>query len=171
MPSRTIIAALAGSIAVLSTSALANDDENRLYNPGFEEQHPVFPDLPLGWQDFNMEANDYVDIGDPDAQVRSGNRSIRLTPAAGAADRFKGITTNVFRPDGSDLFDPDYEYLGGDITISGYYLVPEGETLSDTVVGVKLEFRREPPWGAETPTVELRELDLKQLRALGYAIE
>ena len=36
-------------------------------------------------------------------------------------------------------------YLGGDVTVSGYYLVPEGEVLQDTLVGVKLEFRREPP--------------------------
>lgn len=167
MPSRTIIAALAGSIALLSTNALANDDENRLYNPGFEEQHPVFPDLPLGWQDFNLEGSDYVDIGDPDAQVRSGNRSIRLTPAAGAADRFKGLTTNVFRPDGSDLFDPDYEYLGGDITISGYYLVPDGETLSDTVVGVKLEFRREPPNFSIWSSFEFNLLDTPGMEETG----
>ena len=27
-----------------------------------------------------------------------------------------------------------------------------------------------PPWGSETPTVELDEMELNQLRALGYAL-
>ncbi|NJL08778.1 MAG: hypothetical protein HC900_11370, partial [Methylacidiphilales bacterium] len=48
----------------------------------------------------------------------------RLLPATGDASRFRGFTTNIFLPDGSDLFDPDYVYLGGDVTVSGYYLVP-----------------------------------------------
>ena len=30
---------------------------------------------------------------------------------------------------------------------------------------------REPPWGSETPTIELDELQLEQLRALGYGVE
>ena len=140
------------ALLTLTGSAMANDDANLLYNPGFEEQNPVFTDLPLGWNGFNLSGSDYVDINDPGAFVRTGNRSFRLRPADSEATRFQGLTTNVFRPDGSDLFDPDYEYLGGDVTISGYYLVPEGEVIMDTVVGVKLEFRREPPnfsiWGA-----------------------
>ena len=28
-----------------------------------------------------------------------------------------------------------------------------------------------PPWGSETPTVELDDMQLNQLRALGYAID
>lgn len=140
---RTVAASL-GMLAVLAPSALANDAANLLYNPGFEEADPFFP-APVGWDGINMSSADYVDIGDPGAFVRTGNRSLRMTPATGGADRFKGWTTNIFRPDGSDLFDPDYVYLGGDVTVSGYYLVPEGEMIQDTVVGVKLEFRREPP--------------------------
>ncbi len=133
------------AMLTLSGTAMGNDAENRIYNPGFEEVNPVFPELPQGWNAFNLSASDYVDINDPGAYVHSGNRSIRMRPASSESTRFQGLTTNVFRPDGSGLYDPSYTYLGGDVTVSGYYLVPEGETLMDTVVGVKLEFRREPP--------------------------
>jgi|TARA_R110000782_G_scaffold30348_11_gene75607 uncharacterized protein (DUF433 family) len=134
-----------GALALCGAGVQAGDDCVLLTNPGFEDVNPGFPDLPIGWNGINMTSDDYVDINDPGAEVRSGQKSIRLTPAAGDADRFKGWTTNLFRPDGSDLYDPDYEYLGGDVTVSGYYLVPEGQVLQDTIVGVKLEFRREPP--------------------------
>ena len=141
--SRAAVTSL-GVLTVVGGPTVANDDANLLYNPGFEEPNPVFPG-PLGWSGINMDSDDYVDIGDPGAFVRTGNRSLRMTPATGEGDRFKGWTTNVFRPDGSDLFDPDYVYLGGDVAVSGYYLVPDGEEIQDTIVGVKLEFRREPP--------------------------
>ena len=140
------------AIICMSGAAFANDDANLLTNAGFEDPNPANSALPIGWNAFNMSASDYVDINDADAQVRSGKRSIRLRPATGESSRFQGITTNIFRPDGSDLYDPDFTYLGGDVTVSGYYLVPEGEVIMDTIVGVKLEFRREPPnfsiWGA-----------------------
>lgn len=141
-----------GIIALLAGTALANDGTDLLTNPGFEDQNPVFPSMPIGWNGFNVNSGDYADVNDPGAFVRTGERSIRLRPATGESSRFQGWSTNLFRPDGSDLYDPDYTYLGGDVTVSGYYLVPEGQTLSDTIVGVKLEFRREPPnfsiWGA-----------------------
>jgi len=134
-----------GACALLSAAAMGNDGADLLTNPGFEDPNPGMPNLPLGWNGFNVSADDYVDANDPDGFVRTGDRSIRLRPATGESSRFQGWTTNIFRPDGSDLFDPDYTYLGGDVTVSGYYLVPEGETIQDTIVGVKLEFRREPP--------------------------
>ena len=160
MSKHTLLASCVASLTLLCTNANANDDENRLFNPGFETQHPAFPDLPLGWQDFNLDSDDYVDIGDMGAQVRSGNRSIRMTASTGSPDRFKGLTTNVFLPDGSDLYDPDYTYLGGDYVVSGYYLVPAGEMLDDTVVGVKLEFRREPPNFSVYTSFEFNLLDI-----------
>lgn len=140
----SIVPVLAALIAAQAT-ALAGGDANRLFNPGFEEPDPDFPSLPLGWNGINFDADGYVDINDPGAFVRTGDKAIRLTPATGDADRFKALTTNIFRPDGSDLFDPDFVYLGGDLVVSGYYLVPEGEVIQDTIVGVKLELRREPP--------------------------
>ncbi len=145
---RKLHAVLAAGIAVpmvVSSNAVANDETDLLTNPGFETSNPAFPSLPLGWTGFNVESDDYVDINDPGAFVRTGNKSIRLEPSSGTSDRFKGWSTNLFRPDGSDLYDPDYVYLGGDVTVSGYYLVPSGEVIQDTIVGVKLEFRREPP--------------------------
>lgn len=120
--------------------AAAEGDENRIFNPGFEETNPA--NLPLGWNGINVGSAQYVGLGE---FVHSGERAIKIPPSATAATRFQAWTTNLFLPDGSDLYDPDYEYLGGDVTVTGYYLVPEGETLMDTIVGVKLEFRREPP--------------------------
>lgn len=140
------------AMMLMSAAATANDDANLLTNPSFEDPNPASPNMPIGWNGFNVNSGDYVDANDPDAFVRTGDRALRLRPATGDSTRFQGWSTNIFRPDGSDLYDPDYTYLGGDVTVSGYYLVPEGEELSDTIVGVKLEFRREPPnfsiWGA-----------------------
>lgn len=144
-PLNYTLASAVGGLLLLNASALGNDEANLLSNPSFEDQNPAFPSLPIGWNAFNLDSNDYVDVNDPGAEVRTGDRSIRLKPATNDGNRFRGLTTNLFRPDGSDLFDPDYTYLGGDVTISGYYLVPEGEVIQDTIVGVKLEFRREPP--------------------------
>ena len=137
-----LVSALAAGLA-LATASVAVADGNLIFNPGFEEVGPA--NTPLGWSGFNTGAGDYVDANDPDANVRTGTKSIRLRPATNDTTRFQGWTTNIFRPDGSDLFDPDYEYLGGDVTVSGYYLVPEGETLANDLVALKLEFRREPP--------------------------
>jgi hypothetical protein len=149
---RKIVLPALSACVLFAPSAMGNDGSDLLSNPGFEDPNPAMPNLPIGWNGFNVSAADYVDINDPGAEVRSGSRSIRLRPATDDSTRFQGWTTNIFRPDGSDLFDPDYEYLGGDVEVSGYYLVPEGEVIQDTIVGVKLEFRREPPnfsiWGA-----------------------
>lgn len=137
---RTVSAIIAG---LAMTTAATADDGNLIFNPGFEDEG--FGNEPLGWAGFNTSSDDYVDANDPDANVRTGTKAIRLRPATNDTTRFQGWTTNIFRPDGSDLFDPDYEYLGGDVTVSGYYLVPEGETLANDLVALKLEFRREPP--------------------------
>lgn len=135
---------IAGLIAV-TTQASANEGENLLFNPGFEIANPAIPSLPQGWGGINVGAPEWVDINDPGAHVRSGSKAIRLDPASGPGDAFQGWTTNIFLPDGSDLYDPDYEYLGGDVHIKGWYLVPEGQELANDITGIKLEFRREPP--------------------------
>ncbi|MBZ0171803.1 MAG: hypothetical protein K8E66_05440 [Phycisphaerales bacterium] len=139
------ITGIAGLVAVAAGSANAVDGTNLIYNAGFEEVGVANPDLPQGWRSFNMSPSDYVDIGDPGAHVRTGRKSMRLRPSIGPSSLFQGFDTNVFLPDGSDLYDPDYEYLGGDVHVSGWYLVPEGETLANDLVALKLEFRREPP--------------------------
>jgi len=125
-------------VCALVGSAMGEGDSNRITNPGFEEANPG--GLPLGWNGINLGASNWVtDV------VRTGSRAIQIPPSTNAGTRFQGWTTNIFLPDGSDLYDPDYTYLGGDVHVTGYYLVPEGQTLQDTVVGMKLEFRREPP--------------------------
>lgn len=135
------VACAAGLVA--ATAGLSTAGSNGIYNPGFEEEGSS--SLPQGWRGFNLSPSDYVDINDAGAEVRTGNKSMRLRPSMTESTRFQGFDTNVFRPDGSDLYDPDYTYLGGDVHVSGYYLVPEGETLANDVVALKLEFRREPP--------------------------
>lgn len=125
-------------------SAGAGGDE-LLFNGGFEEPNPDFPSMPFGWSGINVGASEWVDVNDPGAFVRTGSRAIRLDPATGPGDRFQAWTTNLFTPAGDDLFDPNIVYLGGDVHVSGYYFVPEGDVLQDTIVGMKLEFRREPP--------------------------
>jgi hypothetical protein len=143
MKTRTpIISALIAGLALAAAPATAADG-NLITNPGFED--PGVGGAPLGWSGFNTSSSDYVDANDIDAQVRTGDKSIRLRPATNDATRFQGWTTNIFLPNGSDLYDPDYTYLGGDVHVSGYYLVPEGETLANDLVALKLEFRREPP--------------------------
>ncbi|MFI4898819.1 MAG: GC-type dockerin domain-anchored protein [Phycisphaerales bacterium JB059] len=132
------------ALGALCATGVANDDANLLTNPGFEDAG--LAGLPLGFQGINMDGSNWVDSSDPDGFVRSGSKSIKIEPAEGPGQAFQALTTNLFLPDGSDLYDPDYEYLGGDVHIIGYYLVPEGQTLAnDAIVGVKLEFRREPP--------------------------
>ncbi len=145
MRTRARSIALTGAVlGALAGQCLANDDTNLITNPGFEEAG--LSGLPLGWQGVNVDSGDWVDSSDPDGFVRTGSKSIKIGPASGAGEAFQGLTTNFFLPDGSDLYDPDYEYLGGDVHIIGYYLVPEGEALAnDAIVGIKLEFRREPP--------------------------
>ncbi len=142
----TRIAVAAATAAALGAPASANDDANLLLNPGFETENPDNTALALGWDGINVGAAGYIDINDPGAEVRTGSKSLMLPPAAGGGDNFRGWTTNFFLPDGSDLYDPDYVYLGGDVHIIGYYLIPEGETISgEDRNGIKLEFRREPP--------------------------
>jgi len=134
-----------GLAAMLAAPAAA-DDGNLIFNAGFEEVGMSDPSLPQGWRGFSLNSSDYVDINDPGAHVRTGSKSMRLRPSESVSSNFRGFDTNVFLPDGSDLYDPDYVYLGGDVQISGWYLVPEGETdANDAIVGIKLEFRREPP--------------------------
>ncbi len=138
-----IVVSMLGILGMVSAAAHAEPE--LLTNGGFEDANPGFPTIPLGWGGINVGADEWVDINDPGAFVHGGAKAIRLDPAAGESERFQAWTTNIFRPDGSDLYDPDYAYLGGDVTVSGFYLVPDGEVIQDTIVGVKLEFRREPP--------------------------
>lgn len=138
---RSVVAAL-GLAAVVG---LAQAGDNRIYNPSFEEENLAFGDRPEGWNPISAPAPQWVDASDPGAHVRTGSKAIMLPPSTNPGNRFMGWTTNVFLPDGSDLYDPDYTYLGGTVKVSGYYLVPAGQALANDTAGIKLEFRREPP--------------------------
>lgn len=135
---KSVVAAL-GLAAVVG---LAQAGDNRIYNPGFEEENPGLPGVPLGWGAISAPAPEWVGV----PFVHTGEHAIKLPASTSPSNRFLGWTTNLFLPDGSDLYDPDYTWLGGTVTVSGYFMIPEGEELAnDSIVGIKLEFRREPP--------------------------
>jgi len=138
----TMVGALC--LSVLAGGVLADAPNNTLTNPSFENADPFFPSDPEGWGTFNVGApgwnTDYA---------RTGVRSIALAPSTNGA--FTGWTTNLFDENG-DLYDPPYVYQGGDLLVSGWYLIPDEAPLAPggeggplDLVTIKLEFRRVPP--------------------------
>jgi len=137
-------AAALACLAMLSGAATADEPNNILTNGSFETPDTLFPFVPLGWTDIPLDAAIWAD-----GIARTGTRSIGLdVPVVGS---FLGWTTNIADPNTGDLYDPAYEYGGGDLHVSGYYMTPIGEGLgpvgqpADDIVGIKLEFRRVPP--------------------------
>jgi len=137
-------AATLACIALLSGAAIADGPSNTVTNGSFETPDTLFPFVPLGWTDIPLDNGIWAD-----GIARTGTRSIGLgLPGAGT---FIGWTTNIADNDTGELFDPPYEYGGGDLHVTGYYMTPVGEGLGPVgqppldIVGIKLEFRRVPP--------------------------
>ncbi len=139
------VSSVVAALGLAAVVGLAQAGDNRIYNPSFEEESLGFPGTPQGWNAISSPAPQWVDANDVGSFARTGDKAIMLPPSTNPGNRFMGWSTNTFLPDGSDLYDPDYTYLGGTVTVSGYYLVPAGQTLANDTVGIKLEFRREPP--------------------------
>jgi hypothetical protein len=145
---------LFGTVAVVAGLAFAGTAvaQNSLTNPGFEDPDPVFSSDPEGWNPITGGgfALEWTDIGDPGAQVRTGNKSIKLGAPDFSSGAFIGWSTNIF-DQGGMLYDPPYVYQGGDLYVSGYYNIPTGSELGpiggspNDLVGIKLELRRVPP--------------------------
>ena len=141
---RTRSAAALACLALAAAAGLADEPQNTLTNPSFENADPDFPSEPEGWAS--------IAVGGPGWNsdfARTGVMSLALGPASTGS--FTGWTTNLFDPNG-DLYDPPYEFRGGDLYVSGWYFIPEGDELAPggvgaplDVVSIKLEFRRVPP--------------------------
>lgn len=138
----TMVGALC--LSMLAGGALAQCPNNTVTNPSFENADPFFPSDPEGWGTYNVGSpgwnSDYA---------HSGVMSIAMGPST--VPPFTGWTTNIFDGNG-DLYDPPFVYQGGDLHVSGYYLIPDGSELAPggagaplDLVTIKLEFRRVPP--------------------------
>ncbi|MEM1331526.1 MAG: GC-type dockerin domain-anchored protein [Planctomycetota bacterium] len=141
---RTAITLAAAGLLIPASFAAGNDAENRLTNPSFEDADPFLPFLPDGWGDIPQDVPVWSD-----EFARTGVRSLEIP--APTFTSFIGWTTNIF-DSGGNLFDPLYEYEGGDYVVSGYYMIPGDDPLAPStetapydIVGVKVELRRVPP--------------------------
>lgn len=137
------------TLAALATPALA---QNLIFNPSFEQ--PGGTSGALGWNSFNSARLRTVGDGlTPAVTPRTGNACIELV-GNGATD-FSAFTTDVFDAVNADWYNPDLAVPSGDVTVSGWYMIPADRPLTDAA-GIKLEFRRENSsvWQAfETRTI------------------
>ncbi|GJM18498.1 MAG: hypothetical protein DHS20C14_07110 [Phycisphaeraceae bacterium] len=146
-------------LCVAAGGVLADAPDNTLTNPSFENADPFFPSEPEGWTGFNISSPGWnTDF------ARTGTRSLALGPASTGA--FTGWSTNLFDPNG-DLYDPPYEFRGGDLYVSGWYLIPDEDPLAPggfgaplDLVTIKLEFRRVPPNFSIYQSFELPAIDV-----------
>ncbi|MEQ8771124.1 MAG: hypothetical protein RIB60_11520 [Phycisphaerales bacterium] len=157
-------ALLAGVACLAASAGLAAADgvDNTVTNPSFENADPFFPSEPEGWIG--------IEVGSPGWNsnfARTGTMSLALGPAA--SGQFTGWTTNLpdpFDPDG-DTYDPRYEFRGGDLFVSGWYLIPDEDPLAPggvgaptDLVGMKVEFRREHPNNSIYQAFDLAQIDV-----------
>ncbi|MEM9166806.1 MAG: dockerin type I domain-containing protein [Planctomycetota bacterium] len=132
---RGLITAMA---ALTMGSAAAQCLDNRVDNPSFEEIDPADSSLPRGWGIFNTALLRTATDGITPFFARTGNNSIEFPSGAD----FSGVTTDVLNQSTLEFNNPEYEYLGGDVTVSGWYLIPADQPLDGADSGIKLEFRR-----------------------------
>lgn len=135
-------------LAALATPTLG---QNLIYNPSFEELNVLGP---VGWRAFNSARYRTTTDGlTPAVTPRTGDVCIELV-GDGSTD-FSAFTTDVFDPIEADFYNPDLEVPSGDVTVTGWYMIPADRPLTDAA-GIKLEFRRENSsiWQAiETRTI------------------
>jgi hypothetical protein len=116
-----------------------------LTNPGFETQDAFNSAQPLGWHNLS---NPQQALYNKTGPARTGNRSVSLAPVpevGGSAGGFRGWTTdsvNFFDPNFA-FYDPFFDFAGGDVTVTGYYMVPAAEPLTSLLenVGIKLNVK------------------------------
>jgi hypothetical protein len=126
---------------LLAAQAHAQCAGNLLTNPSFEMEEPDDPFSPMGWKDIPFTALEWA-FG----TARTGDFSIGIGSSYPGA--FGGWSTDKFDSNGF-LYNPAYVHQGGDLTVSGYFMIPTGQELAPggtgaplDVVGVKLELRR-----------------------------
>ena len=133
---RAFLAMLA---AAACTQASAQCPDNRVDNPSFEEIDPANSSLPRGWGLFNTARLRTSSDGILPFFARTGDNSIEFP----SGTDFSGVTTDVLNPQTHEFNNPLYEWQGGDVTVSGWYLIPASDPLVGAASGIKLEFRRE----------------------------
>jgi hypothetical protein len=144
---RSIRFAAAGSVGLFAVTA-AMAQTPMVFNPSFEEADPGNPSYPRGWAHFNTAVWRGVGdglvpalspVGTPNALTpHTGDHTVELP----SGTDFSGFSTNAFNPDTLEYYDPSYIYLGGPVTVSGWYMIPADQPLTGANAGLKLEFRR-----------------------------
>lgn len=138
------------AVCIVALAALAgatHAQEDMLFNGGFELLDD-FTGEPEGWALFNTAR--FVESGDPGALIRSGERSLELP----SGTDFSGATTNILNDDTLEFYDPEYEWRGGPVRLSGWYAIPADQSLEGATSGLKLEFRRDD-WSIYFPIEDL----------------
>ncbi|MEL6797909.1 MAG: hypothetical protein AAFO89_13950, partial [Planctomycetota bacterium] len=109
-----------------------------LLNNSFEDAAPGNSLVPDQWGSFNTARLRDVSDGIMPFFARTGDGSIEFP----SGTDFSGVTTNILNPSTLTFNDPSYVYLGGDVTVTGWYLIPADMPLDGANSGIKLEFRR-----------------------------
>ncbi|MEM8757654.1 MAG: GC-type dockerin domain-anchored protein [Planctomycetota bacterium] len=130
---------ITAALCVATGVAGAQCPDNRVDNPSFEDIDPANSSLPRGWGGFNTARLRTASDGILPFFARTGDNSIEFP----SGSDFSGFTTDVLNPQTLQFNNPAYEYLGGDVTVSGWYLIPAADPLDGAESGIKLEFRRE----------------------------
>ena len=130
--------ALTGLACSLSGLAQAQCSNPELLNSSFEVASPGSSTTPDGWGSFNTARLRNVSDGIMPFFARTGDGSVEFP----SGTDFSGVTTNVLNPSTLTFNDPSYVYLGGDVTVTGWYLIPADMPLDGANSGIKLEFRR-----------------------------
>ncbi|MEL7482759.1 MAG: GC-type dockerin domain-anchored protein [Planctomycetota bacterium] len=134
--SRVALATVACSVSGITHAQCSNPE---LLNSSFEVASPGSSTTPDQWGVFNTARLRNVSDGIMPFFARTGDGSVEFP----SGTDFSGITTNVLNPSTLTFNDPSYVYLGGDVTVTGWYLIPEDMPLEGASSGIKLEFRRQ----------------------------
>ncbi|MCC6678866.1 MAG: hypothetical protein IT436_17190 [Phycisphaerales bacterium] len=147
---------LMAAASILAPAALAQTPLP-LTNRSFEDIDPFNPVEPTGWHNISNPVGAlHRFAGDgltPAVTPRTGNACIELKalrPGAPGMGGFIGFTTdklNFFLP-GLPYYDPEFVWQGGDVVVSGYYMIPTSEPITGDVVAFKLSCKLPGPQDA-----------------------
>jgi hypothetical protein len=139
---KLIVPAALAAASVLAI-APARAQHMGLFNPGFEIVDPSNAAAPQGWHPFSTTARRRTadDMLSPPALIRSGTASIEVGTSGSGG--FTGFTTNILDTNTFLYYDPIFTWMGGDLTVSGYYAIPASDPIVGDTAGIKLELRRD----------------------------
>jgi hypothetical protein len=156
----TMIKAIAANVVLLSLAGIAAAQTPLpLTNPSFENENPFNPGEPEGWHNLSNplgarhRANN--DGLTPPVTARSGNRCVELlnlNPGPGQGNGgFIGFTTDTlnFNLPNVPWYDPVFDWDGGDVLVTGWYMIPEDRALTEPErAGIKLDVKIPGPQNA-----------------------